>query len=59
MVANFTNEALTIPKTTILGITEEVSESLVDRINTDSDQPTKPQRKKRNEAVYLKLLRIN
>ena len=46
MVANFTNEALTIPKTTVLGIAEEVSESLVDRINTDSDQQTKPQRKK-------------
>ena len=46
MVANFTNEALTNPKTTVLGIDEEVSESLVDRINTDSDQQTKPQRKK-------------
>ena len=56
MVANFTSEALTIPKTTVLGIAEEGSESLVDRINTDSDQPTKPQRKMRNEALYQKLL---
>ena len=45
MVANFTNKALTIPKTTVIGIAEEVSESLIERINTDSDQRTKPQRK--------------
>ena len=34
-----------------------MSESLVDCINTDRDQPTKPHRSKRNEALYEKLLR--
>jgi hypothetical protein len=55
MVANFTNEALTLPKVTVLGIAERISESLVDRINSDSDLPTKPCRKK-NEALYRKFL---
>jgi len=56
MIANFSNETLTLPKATVLGVAENVSESLVDCINTDTDQPTKPQRKKRNEAFYEKLL---
>jgi len=56
MVANFTNEALTIPKATVLGMAEAISESLVDRINRDSDVPTKPYRKKKNEVLYRKLL---
>jgi len=30
---------------------------LADLLNTDTDQPTKPQGKKRNEALYGKLLR--
>jgi hypothetical protein len=33
MLANFSSEELTIPKATILGVAEEVSESLVDKIN--------------------------
>jgi hypothetical protein len=33
MVANFSDEALTIPKATVLGIAEGISESLVDKIN--------------------------
>jgi len=57
MIANFSNETLTLPKATVLGVAEDVSESLVDCINTDTDQPTKPQRKKRNKALYVKLLR--
>ena len=56
MVANFTSEELVIPKSTILGIAEEISEPLVDCINADFDQPMKPCRKKRNEALYQKLL---
>ena len=32
-VANFSDEALTIPKATVLGIAEGISESLVDKIN--------------------------
>jgi hypothetical protein len=32
MVANFTDESLTLPKATVLGIAEEISESLVDKL---------------------------
>ena len=55
MLANFSSETLTLPKSTLLGIAEGVSELLVDCINTDTDQPTNP--KKRNETLYEKLLR--
>jgi hypothetical protein len=33
MVANFSNEKLIIPKATVLGIAEEATEELRDRIN--------------------------
>ena len=60
MLANFTNEELTVPKATILGVAEELSESIVDKINKQTeckaDSPTKPPRIKRNEALYNKLL---
>ena len=57
MIANFSSETLTLPKSTLLGVAEGVSESLVDCINTDRDQPTKPHRKKRNDVLYEKSLR--
>ena len=60
MVANFSNEELTIPKATVLGVAEEVSEALVDRINagdrSNSSPPTPQHRKKNNRALYQKLL---
>ena len=60
MVANFSNVELTIPKTTVVGVTEEISEALVDRINarnrSNSGSPTNQQRKRRNKALYQKLL---
>jgi hypothetical protein len=34
ILANFTEEILTIPKGNVLGVAEDVSESLKDRINT-------------------------
>jgi hypothetical protein len=51
VVANFTNEALTISKASVLGIAEGISESLVYSINSDSDLLTKPGRKKKNESL--------
>jgi hypothetical protein len=57
MVANFSNKPLTLPKSTVLGMAEEINESLVDRINNDSELPTRPCRKKKNEVLYQKLLR--
>jgi len=41
MLGNFSQEELTLPKATVLGLAEEVSETLVDQINTES--PTRPQ----------------
>lgn len=61
MLANFTDEILTIPKATILGVAAEVSESLVDKIKpvtkSHLTEPTKPPRKRKNEALYEMLLR--
>ena len=37
MIANFSNVPLTIPKATILGVAEEASESLIDRINVNAE----------------------
>jgi len=59
MVANFSDEQLIIPKATVLGVAEEITEELVDRIN-QRDPPTSDplndkQKKKRNE-LYMKLL---
>ena len=60
MLANFSDQTLTVPKSTVLGIAEDASEPLIDRINQrkelNSDSPLRPQRKKKNEALYRKLL---
>jgi len=60
MFANFSDEAITIPKATVLGIAEGISESLVDKINAKSGtnfiEPVKPPRKRKNETLYNKLL---
>jgi hypothetical protein len=46
MLANFSDEELTVSKATILGVVEEISESLVDKINSRSEvnstEPRKP-----------------
>ena len=60
LLANFSSETPTIPKATILGLAEEVSEALIDKINagseSSSESPTKPPRQKKNDALYQKLL---
>jgi len=38
MIANFVKEELTIPKATLLGVGEEITEKLVDKINAE-DKP--------------------
>jgi hypothetical protein len=55
MLANFSNETLTLPKHTVLGIVEEVSEVVIERIN--QNRPAKQPRKLKNKALYEKLLR--
>jgi hypothetical protein len=60
MLANFSDQTLTVLKSTVLGIAEEASEALIDGLNQrkepDSYRPQKPQRKRKNEALYRKLL---
>jgi hypothetical protein len=61
MIATFRDEPLTVPKSTVLGIAEEMSGALVNKINpsgeSDTKLPIKPPRKGKNEALYRKLLR--
>jgi hypothetical protein len=50
MLAYFSDMALNVHKATVLGIAEEVSESLIDkkiRGKLNSDSPLKPHRKKK------------
>jgi len=59
MVANFSDESLTIPKKTVLGVAEQNPEPLVNSTSTESKSdtsPTKSRRKRKNEALYQKLL---
>ena len=60
MLSNFSQEKLTLPKATVLGVAEEVSEALIDGINIDKPQgtgsPNSPQKGARNKALYDKLL---
>jgi len=52
LLANFSDQILTVSKSTVLGISEELSDPLIDKINQgkelNSDSPLKPQRKKKN-----------
>lgn len=60
ILANFSDEELTVPKATVLGVAEEMSESLVNDINEvqtpAKSEPNKPPRRRKNEALYQKLL---
>jgi hypothetical protein len=60
MLANFSHKTHTIPKSTLLGLAEEVSVELVDRINKPEypsiEPPTRPRRKRKNKAIYNKIL---
>jgi hypothetical protein len=60
MLGNFSRESQTIPKATVLGVAEEVSEALIDEINAekepDTNSPAKPPTKPKNELLYNKLL---
>ena len=60
ILANFSDENLILPKATIIGVAEEISESLVNKINakaeTNLSEPSKPPRRRKNEAFYNKLL---
>jgi hypothetical protein len=61
MIANFSNKALTVPKATVLGIAEEISESIVDKINREDlssfDVPTESHSSEKNKTLFQKLLK--
>jgi len=63
ILANFSDEELTVPKATVLGVAEEMSESLVNDINEvqtpAKSEPNKPPRRRKNEVLYQKLSRVN
>jgi len=56
MITNFSDEALTVPKATVLGVAEGMSESVVDRINTVRQSGVNTSRGGRNIELYHKLL---
>jgi hypothetical protein len=60
-VANFSDEKLTLPKATVLGVAEEISESLVYSVNAGNESGEPQQVKKgnlnRNKALSEKLLK--
>jgi len=56
-LSNFRKETVTVPKHTILRITQQISEELFDKINAESESDTdRPLTRKRNEVLYKKLL---
>jgi hypothetical protein len=61
MITNFSDEALQVPKATVLGIAEEVSESVVDKINTVGQScvntPGETSNGGRKKELYRKLLK--
>jgi hypothetical protein len=60
MVANFNDEELTIDKATVLGIAEEVTEGIIDRINVRDNKQPQPlnhrEKENKNRTLYKKLL---
>jgi hypothetical protein len=58
MLTNFSEQTMTVPKSTVRGIVEEVSEPLVEKFNEKNAKwPQKPEMRKKNEALYGKLLK--
>jgi len=55
MVTNCSSEKLIVPKATVLGIAEEMTPEVIDRINAgDKESPSSQnffQKKKRNESL--------
>jgi hypothetical protein len=58
MLINFSDTTLTIPKSKIVGLAEEVDEGMVNKLNTrtrsTTTEVTKAPREKLNEALYSK-----
>ena len=56
MITNFSEESLTIPKSTIIGVAEQVSEAWVNHVNseelTKSSATTKHKEESKNAVLY-------
>jgi hypothetical protein len=56
MLTDFSDVALTVPKATVLGIAEEMLESIVGKINKEGqpsfNAPSEPQICEKNEALF-------
>jgi hypothetical protein len=61
MITNFSDEALTVPKATVLSIADEIFESIVDKINREGQSsfgiPTKSHSCEKNKALFQKILK--
>jgi hypothetical protein len=58
MIMNFSDEALTVPKATVLGIAEEISEVIVDKINTGGQSSFDDSHScEKNKVLFQKLLK--
>jgi len=57
MITNFSNETLTVPKATVLGIAEEISESIVDKIKEKASlvltSPMSPTAVRRTRCFFI------
>jgi len=57
MLSYFSEETLTVPKHTVLGITQQVSEESIEKINAESESDyDRPLTRKKNEVLNKKLL---
>ena len=57
MLANVSEETLTVPKHAVLGFAQQVSEELISQIKAESESDVdRPLKRKKNEALYKKLL---
>jgi len=60
ILANFSDAELTVPKASVLGVAEEMSEPLVNDVNEvqmpAKREPNKSPKRRKNEAIYQKVL---
>jgi hypothetical protein len=61
VLANVSDEKFSVPKATILGVAEEISDSLVDKLNSRNKENSTEQRtpplKRKIEVLYNKILK--
>jgi hypothetical protein len=57
MLANLSVEKLTVPKHTVLGIAQQVSEEMIDKISVEEGSDIdRPPRKRKKETLHERLL---